>query len=84
MEGNTEKKKRNKLAEAQLDLSAYGKIPPQALDLEEAILGALMLDQDAVTNVIDLVKEDMFYKEAHRKIFSAIHALFADSQPLTF
>lgn len=82
MEGNTEKKKRNKLAEAQLDLSAYGKIPPQALDLEEAILGALMLDQDAVTNVIDLVKEDMFYKEAHRKIFSAIHSLFADSQPI--
>ena len=38
-----------------------GKIPPQATDLEEAVLGALMLEKDALTNVIDILKPESFY-----------------------
>lgn len=63
-------------------LLELGKIPPQAIELEEAVLGAMMLDRDALANVIDLVKPDMFYKEAHRHIFQAIHDLFHDSSPV--
>jgi len=48
----------------------YGKIPPQAIELEEAILGSLMIERDAITKV-DLFPE-LFYKEDHQKIFNAI------------
>ena len=60
----------------------HGKVPPQAVDLEEAVLGAMMLEQDAVTAVIDILKPEVFYKEANQKIFSAIHRLFSKSEPV--
>jgi replicative DNA helicase len=59
-----------------------GKIPPQALDLEEAVLGALLLERDALTSVIDVLRPEIFYKEAHQKIFKAISTLFADTEPI--
>jgi replicative DNA helicase len=60
-----------------------GKLPPQALDLEEAILGALMLEKEAVNDSIDILKKpEFFYKEAHQKIFSAIIKLFGNSEPI--
>lgn len=59
-----------------------GKLPPQAVDLEEALLGALMLEKEPLTNVIELLKPDSFYKEAHQKIFQAIQGLFQASQPV--
>ncbi|MCK5846959.1 MAG: replicative DNA helicase [Bacteroidales bacterium] len=60
----------------------YGKIPPQALDLEEAVLGAMMLEQYAINKVIDILQPDMFYKQAHIHIFEAIKALFGKSEPV--
>ncbi|MDN3203660.1 replicative DNA helicase [Algoriphagus sediminis] len=62
--------------------SPLGKLPPQATDLEEAVLGALMLEKDALTNVIDILKVESFYKDAHQVIFQAILDLFTDSQPI--
>ncbi|KAA9332727.1 replicative DNA helicase [Adhaeribacter soli] len=59
-----------------------GKLPPQALELEEAVLGALMLEKDALTTVIDILRPQSFYKEAHQKIFSAIVGLFDKSEPI--
>jgi replicative DNA helicase len=59
-----------------------GKIPPQAVELEEAVLGALMLEKDALTNVIDILKVESFYKDAHKVIFQAILDLFSESQPI--
>lgn len=59
-----------------------GKLPPQALDLEEAVLGAMMIDKKGVDEVIDILQPDAFYKEAHRHIFEAIVQLFTDSQPI--
>lgn len=63
-------------------LMDIGKMPPQAVELEEAVLGALMLEKDALTNVIDILKPKSFYKEAHERIFSAIEALFTRSEPV--
>src|SRR5262245_59340314 len=60
----------------------YGKLPPQALDLEEAILGALMLEKDALTSVIDILHPDSFYKDTHKTIFQAIRRLFEKSEPI--
>jgi replicative DNA helicase len=65
-----------------IDYSEHGRIPPQASDLEEAVLGAMMLEQNALTNVIDILKPEIFYKESHQKIFASIHELFANSQPV--
>ncbi len=65
-----------------MDYSDHGRVPPQAADLEEAVLGAMMLEQNALTNVIDILKPEVFYREAHQKIFAAIHDLFANSQPV--
>jgi replicative DNA helicase len=59
-----------------------GKIPPQALDLEEAVLGAMLIDKKGVDEVIDLLQPDAFYKIAHQNIFEAIYQLFQDSQPI--
>src|SRR5690606_27879760 len=53
-------------------VSGLGKLPPQALDLEEAVLGALMLEKNALSEVIDILKPDSFYKEAHQEIDDAI------------
>jgi len=55
----------------------YGRIPPQAIDLEEAVLGAIMLEKDAVLTVVDILKQDSFYKEEHKKIYGAILSLSA-------
>lgn len=59
-----------------------GKLPPQALDLEEAVLGAMMIDKKGVDEVIDILQPEAFYKEAHKHIFEAVVQLFNDSQPI--
>jgi replicative DNA helicase len=60
----------------------FGKVPPQALALEEAVLGAVMLDKDAMSIVLDIVRGDSFYTEAHQLIFQAMLHLFEHSQPI--
>jgi replicative DNA helicase len=70
-----------KMPGADLDIQ-LGKMPPQAVDIEEAVLGALMLERDALSNVIDILKPDSFYREAHRLIFEAIVQLFNNSEPV--
>ncbi|TWR31354.1 replicative DNA helicase [Mucilaginibacter pallidiroseus] len=59
-----------------------GKLQPQAVDLEEAILGALMLEKDALSSVIDVLKPEVFYEEKHKRIFQAIHTLFEKTSPV--
>jgi replicative DNA helicase len=59
-----------------------GKLPPQVLDLEEAVLGAMMIDKKGVDDVIDILQADAFYKDAHKYIFEAIVQLFTDTQPI--
>jgi replicative DNA helicase len=62
--------------------TTLGKLPPQARDLEEAVLGALMLEKDALSSVIDVLKPEVFYVEAHQKIFNAIRTLFERTSPV--
>ena len=59
-----------------------GKIPPQAIDLEEVVLGAMMIDKKGVDEVIDILSPDAFYKEAHKHIFESIFKLFENSEPV--
>lgn len=59
-----------------------GKLPPQALDLEEVVLGAIMIEKDALTKVIEFLQPEMFYKESHQKIYETVQVLFETSQPI--
>ncbi|THD65883.1 replicative DNA helicase [Robertkochia marina] len=59
-----------------------GKVPPQALDLEEAVLGAMMIDKKGIDEVIDILNPAVFYKEGHQYIFEAIVQLFESSEPI--
>ena len=59
-----------------------GKLQPQALQLEEAVLGAMMMEQTAVNSVIDVLKPESFYRLAHQHIYTAIVDLFNDSEPV--
>ncbi len=59
-----------------------GKLPPQAVDLEETVLGAMMIDKKGVDDVIDVLHPDAFYKESHQEIYRAIFTLFQNSEPI--
>ncbi len=60
----------------------YGKLPPQAVDVEEAVLGALMLERDAYVTVADIIDTRSFYKEEHQKIFEVIKYLSTHEKPV--
>lgn len=62
--------------------TGLGKLPPQAVDVEEAVLGALMIEKDALSAVVDILKPETFYKESHQRIYNAILTLFANSEPI--
>lgn len=72
----------NKYPSKRSDTTQLDRVPPQARDLEEAVLGSMMLDKEAVAEVIDILKPESFYVEAHQHIYEAIHDLFAKSQPV--
>ncbi len=57
-----------------------GKLPPQAIELEEAVLGAMLIDKKGVDEVIDLLEPEAFYKTAHQNIFESIFSLIQNSQ----
>lgn len=59
-----------------------GKIPPQAVDLEEVVLGAMMIDKKGVDEIIDILHADVFYKIAHQFIFDAIFKLFENTEAI--
>ena len=61
---------------------SLGKLPPQALDLEESVLGALMLEKNALTAVVEFLRPEHFYDDRHKEIFTAILDLFKSSEPI--
>jgi replicative DNA helicase len=66
----------------QLSSLEHGRLQPQAVDLEEAVLGAMMLEKEAVNTAIDILQPKGFYKESHQKIFTVIQELFEKSEPI--
>src|SRR5687767_5394660 len=67
----------------QRDISAgLGKSPPQVLDLEEAVLGAVMLEKNALNAVVEFLKPEHFYVEKHKVIYTAVLELFKASEPV--
>lgn len=75
--GNTRSRK------ADLSTMIYGKVPPQAPELEEAVLGAIMLEKDKLAEVLEIIQSaECFYVDANQKIYAAIRKLFDKGMPV--
>ena len=71
-----------KIDKARIISLEKGKIPPQAVELEEAVLGAMMIDKKGIDDVIDVLSADAFYDQKHQEIYAAIYQLFQNSEPI--
>lgn len=63
-------------------MGAQGRIPPQDLDAELAVLGGMLLDNDAVNKVIEILEARDFYRESHQEIFQAVLTLYQKNEPI--
>ena len=80
-----EKQKRKpsvKVVEKAVVAPDMGKLPPQARELEEAVLGALMLEKDAYSVISEILKPESFYDPSHQLIFDAIQGLAMQQKPV--
>jgi replicative DNA helicase len=59
-----------------------GKIPPQATDIEQVVLGAMMLEKEALNDTINIITKESFYDPRHQFIYGAMHELFASTKPV--
>ena len=59
-----------------------GRLPPQALDVEQSVLGALMIDKDAINRALEVLPDDPFYDGRHQRIYAAVRALSERSDPI--
>ena len=74
--------RRQQAPQHQSQYDSLGRIPPRDKELEEAVLGALMLERDAYTTVCDILRPDSFYEPANQKIYAAIQSLGAAQKPI--
>ena len=81
-ENSGRKKQKSNPSEAVQDINLRGKVQPQARDYEEALLGAMMLEQNAAGQVIGRLKAEMFYQNAHKEIFKAMVAIYNEHNPI--
>jgi replicative DNA helicase len=65
-----------------LQLGELGRVPPQAIDIEQAVLGAMMLEKMAINDTIDILQPSTFYDPKHQYIYKAIRELFGGSSPI--
>ena len=59
-----------------------GKIPPHDIDAEQAVLGSMLTDKDAVIAAVEVLKEDAFYRDDNKIIYQAIINLYNRSEPI--
>ena len=78
----TNKRKTTQPTIIKVGANDLGKLPPQALELEESVIGALMIEKDAFNTVADLLRPESFYADKHRYIFEAVRTLAAKEAPI--
>ena len=64
------------------DNSSIIRVLPNDVEAEQAVLGAMIIDKDAIANVLEIIRPDDFYREDNREVFSAIVDLFENSKPI--
>jgi len=75
-------KMRSATGDVDMNTLVYGRVMPQALELEEAVLGAILVDKDGLPSVIEILRSESFYKEIHAEIYTVMLDLFEKSQPI--
>jgi len=60
----------------------HGRIPPQNIEAEQSVLGSMIIDPEAVTKALEFINADDFYREAHKRIFSAMVDLYQRNEPV--
>src|SRR5699024_7521209 len=63
-------------------LEQEGRIPPQAVEVEEAVLGSMLIEHEAATVALQMLSANDFYKPAHRHIFEVLYDLYERDNPL--
>lgn len=63
-------------------VSELGRLQPQALDFEEAVIGACLIEKDAFASISDILKPESFYDTKHKLIFGAIQKLAGENKPV--
>ena len=79
---NKTKRKTTQPTIIKVGANELGKLPPQALELEASVIGALMIEKDAFSSITDLLRPESFYSDQHRHIFEAVQALSAKDAPI--
>jgi len=65
-----------------MDIGSLGRIPPQNIEAEQSVLGAILLDKEVLANVTEIISSQDFYREDHREIFEAILDLYEKAEPI--
>ena len=79
---NKDRKSRRKSGSLEMGTMMFGKVPPQAKDLEEAVLGAIMIEKNAFDVVIEILKPECFYLETNQRIFRSMQGLQQKNSPI--
>jgi replicative DNA helicase len=79
---NKDRKSRRKAPSVDVSTMVYGKVPPQARELEEAVLGAIMLEKGAFDTIVEILKPECFYVDSHQRLYKAMQGLAQKSQPI--
>lgn len=61
---------------------SFDKIPPQNIEMEQSLLGCLLIDKDAITKIADIITANDFYKDSHRLIFETVKELYDKREPI--
>jgi len=65
-----------------MDIGSLGRIPPQNIEAEQSVLGAILLDKEVLTSVIEIISSEDFYRDDHKEIFDAIIDLYEKGEPI--
>jgi replicative DNA helicase len=65
-----------------MDIGSLGRIPPQSIEAEQSVLGAILLDKEVLSNITDIINTQDFYREDHKEIFEAVTDLYEKAEPI--
>lgn len=84
METNSARAKKGTRKSSTVDIGSmvYGKVPPQSKDIEEVVIGAIMLEKDVFDTAATILKKECFYVDAHQRIFASMQSLQQKNQPI--
>ena len=63
-------------------MQSIGKIPPHSIEAEQSVLGAMLLDREAIITASEYIKPEDFYKDSHREVYEAVMQLFDKGEPV--